>query len=168
MGIKSQPQPTPTVRLSHGQSYGLATAGQCEKKRQRIQRSLHFCEFVEVFPVLHVEDYSDMEIEATWYSKQDFKKCKNDRIETAVRFESGEMLHSDCMLGVESLTIDGCREREANILAAVNSVLNEQALQDLDDCENQDMIAHIYGLHTERCEIAARKRGKALAQETSS
>ena len=74
----------------------------------------------------------------------------------------------DCMLGVESLTIDGCRERQANILAAVDSVMNEQDLQDLDDRENQDMIAHIYGLHTERCHVAARKRGKALAQEIAS
>lgn len=142
-----------------------ATVAACSKKRHRRKSSIQFCEYVEVFPTIHALDYTLAELVASWYDRNDLKTFKSDRAETGRRIDSGECLESDCVHGVESHTIEGFRIRRENILAGVNSVLNEQDLQDLDDCENQDMIAHIYRINTARCEQSARKRARALARE---
>lgn len=64
---------------------------------------------------------------------------------------------TDCLRGVEGMTLAGSRTRYENIRNGINTVLDEQELQDLDGKENPEMLAHIYWMNTAKCQEAAHK-----------
>lgn len=123
-------------------------------------KKITFCSTLKVEDIIHVLEYTAEELTATWYDAKEIQSFKTDRRETAKRMDQGGIEDdSDCHRGVESMTISGARIRYEHILVGVNSVLDEQELQDLDETENPEMLAHIYRLNTHQCEALAYEQG---------
>jgi hypothetical protein len=120
-----------------------------EQDEEPVRKEVFFSNQIRIRLTLHVRDYTQEEIEATWFSKTDFENIKAD-----VRFDIG-LLHegthgaqdttSFCRRGLECRTKEGMRKRMSNKIIARNAVLDEQDRQwanyETDDAE---AIAKVY------------------------
>mmetsp|Transcript_31026 Transcript_31026/g.51669 ORF Transcript_31026/g.51669 Transcript_31026/m.51669 type:complete len:274 (-) Transcript_31026:447-1268(-) len=112
-----------------------------------------------VYETIHISEYTPDERCASWYNIRDLKSFKRDRRDTARRIDQGRMYDDDCVRGVENATHSGSRLRHHHIVDGINSVLNEQDLQDQDGKWNPDSLAFIYRVASEESVHLARKRG---------
>eukprot|EP00934_Nitzschia_sp_Nitz4_P006605 Nitzschia sp. Nitz4//scaffold226_size53432//19493//20188//NITZ4_006697-RA/size53432-processed-gene-0.48-mRNA-1//1//CDS//3329542739//6595//frame0 len=127
-------------------------------KKKGHRRRISWGNELIVDPIIHVNEYTPEEKSATWYGPNDLKSFKKERLEVARRIDGGKVTDSDCTRGVEHHTHSGSRIRNKNIVEGVNSVLDEQDLQDMDGKENPELLAHVYRLKTVRSQELARKR----------
>ena len=128
-------------------------------KRTSSGKKVGFNPILTIEDTIHIADYTPEERDATWYSTDEVKSFKAERKETAKRIDEGDASEVECCRGAESLTIEGCQIRQESILIGINSVLDEQEMQDLDGTENPEMLAHIYRLNTQKSETLAHERG---------
>lgn len=159
---------SPLMQNSKRIRYPLLVSGPVatpSRKKTSTGKKVAFCVTLKVEEIIHISDYSLEEMSATWYDAQEIKSFKEDRKDTAKRIDQGATTDSDYHRGVESLTIAGARIRYEHILVGVNSVLDEQELQDLDGKENPEMLAHIYRLNTRQSEALAHERGLSDQRE---
>lgn len=102
---------------------------QAKQERQQKQRlkkkSVSFHEVVMVRPVLHLADYTDQEMHASWFGLEDKQKIKRDILNTLKMVREGNF--QGCTRGLEKLS-DGGRSRERRRLS-VQDVLEEQQNQ---------------------------------------
>jgi hypothetical protein len=125
-----------------------------------VRKHVFFSNKIRIKTTLHVRDYTQEEIKATWFSKADFENIKAE-----IRFDIG-LLHagihdqdtlSFCRLGLECRTKEGTRKRTLNKVIARNAVLDEQDRQwnsfVTDDAE---AIAKVYIAASHLSRISAR------------
>jgi len=159
----------PVVDLTPSQLGGSQIC-QSSKHSASTSTSITFSISIEtVESTLHLDDYTDEEIEATWYQLDELKEIKRSRKALVKRMEAGEELDEceDCVRGLETKTKTGNRLRQSEILAASAAVLDEQDLQDEKGEVDLDMIATVYRMYTRHSQSQAESRGKADAEEAS-
>jgi hypothetical protein len=137
------------------------------RKKTSTGKKVAFCGTLKVDEIIHVSDYTPQEVNATWYNSMELRSFKADRRNIANRIDQGVRSDSDYHRGVESLTVAGSRIRYESVLVGINSVLDEQELQDLDGKENAEMLAHIYRLNTHQSEALAHERGLSDEREVT-
>ena len=122
------------------------------------KKSVSFHSIVRASKVLHINNYTDEEIEATWYSDSDYAMMKADNRYTAQLFVSGMVQGDDdqyCRRGLESYTPDGSRRRKSNRAAATAAVLDEQDEQFDEGVFEPEYIAQVYKFESEHCQVLA-------------
>ena len=96
-------------------------------------RHVTFSEVVKVKTALHLNDFSDDEIKASWYDMDDFDAMKRSARKVVYAIKNGmvDKLPADCCIRGLELKIDSERRRRrvANIDAAIDAVLEEQEYQ---------------------------------------
>jgi len=126
--------------------------------RKSRRRKLSFSALVQIVSIESTSDYSDDEVSATWYDLEELQTFKRDRLKTAELWDQ-QNREGLCLRGSENHTRKGSKRRNSNIARSIQAVLEEQDMQDLDEVENADMLAHIYRIHTAKAQAAARDRG---------
>ena len=126
------------------------------------ERSVSFSSEVLVKRTLHCNNYSDDEIEATWFNDADFQRIRKEIEITVDLMESGEKIDESkyCSRGLESYTTTGADQKAQNRIRAADQVFDEQHLQWSKGLNNPDRLSEVYQAFSIGSSIAARMAGR--------
>ena len=131
------------------------------------RRAVHFGGAVEVRPCIHIDDYTDEEYEATWFSPQEIRQIKREMSTTLRIVNRGLLLPAGLTIrGLEYRTKVGNESRKASKNAAWNAVLSEQARQRYMGFTDPVQIANVYLAVSKPCLTSAYTIGEKDAQAT--
>jgi hypothetical protein len=114
---------------------------------------------------LNLTDYSSDEKAATWYNGKDCYSFRQHCQETVHKLRRGRQVAGYTIRGLEGSAGEGHRQRCGMIREGIKAVLDEQALQWLDDRKKPEMLAHIYRRYARLSQMKANKRGLQDQQE---
>lgn len=124
-------------------------------------KSLAFAQENEVFEILHINDYTDEDVAATWYDAEDYAEIKADYQCVIFMMESGERAFDDeehTTRGLEYRTQQGAWNRYENKRDAYNAVLDEQDRHWKKDIDDPEAIRRVYVEQVAKCQKAAEER----------
>jgi hypothetical protein len=132
-------------------------------EQQRSTKSVTFAETAKVRLTLHINDYSDDEIDACYYSREHFYGFKRDIKRTARMMQMKRKIDENvfCTRGLESRTHAGNKTRSTKRKASVCSVLMEQMKQfrseeaEGKNCYDDEKIAAMYAPFTRNSTTSA-------------
>jgi hypothetical protein len=123
---------------------------------------VHFEERVWVRRTLHLHEFSDDEIDAYWYSDQEFMNMREELRLAAELIHQG-LLETDntnhCRRGADSHTPLQARLRRKIKRAVIAAVLGEQELQWEEGSSDPDFIAEVSTIKSARSRAAGREMG---------
>jgi hypothetical protein len=121
-----------------------------------LRRTVSFAPSAHIRHVSHIEDYSANEIEATWYSQQEYKLMKYDIRGTVKMMARSERLAIDqCTRGLEHKTKEGMQRKMFNQIESISAVMDEQDRQARDGIRDETLIARAYMVYTVHCTAMA-------------
>lgn len=122
-----------------------------------LAKNIRFADKNEVCPIQHLDDMSDEEVFAIWYTSREYSEIKQAYQLTIFMMESGETITGDehTSRGLEYRTQEGAWARYENKRDAYNAVLDEQDRQWKVDKDDYDKIRQIYLKHSTKCANAA-------------
>ena len=123
-------------------------------------------ELVQVQEIPSRATYTEAEIRAAHYSKEDYKEMKLGATETIQLHLSGKMVGKDhCMRGLECRTNAGFSFVKNNRRQAAFAVIDEQDRQDEIGISDEDLISEAYQKSSLSCRCYAFAQGLFDAQE---
>ena len=125
------------------------------------KRSASFSPHVRVKRTLHINNYSDDEVEATWYGDSDFQRIHDEINYTVDLIEKSEHIDTSkyCTRGLEFRTRAGAQQRRRNKIDARNATLDEQDFQWTEGLNDPDMLSKVYQRKSHTCLVAAHMAG---------
>lgn len=121
--------------------------------KQQQKKSVQFNTRVRIRKTLHINNYSDDEIEEAWFSDEEFKNIRKDALFVAELIREGhEISDQHCTRGIEMYT--GSREarkRQQRKTAIRWALLNEISLQSEEGNIDYDYIAKLYAKASSSC-----------------
>jgi hypothetical protein len=126
-------------------------------RKSPLSKGVRFSDKNEVFPIQHLDDMTDEEVYAIWYTSREYSEIKQAYQVTIFMMESGEEVSGDehTSRGLEYRTQEGAWARYENKRDAYNAVLDEQDRQWKVDKDDYDKIRQIYLKHSTKCANAA-------------
>ena len=135
-------------------------------------KSVTFAKTASMRLALHVNNYTDDEYDACWFTPEDYQQFKKEIIRTARIMDNSNdrrLPKALCTRGVESKTKEGMKLRYKNVQTAKLAVLGEQMRQriqsenndnavDVHD-EQQQQIADLYSKYSESSTSVAYTKG---------
>jgi hypothetical protein len=112
---------------------------------------------------LHINNFSNKEAEASWYTKDEFNLIRADAKFAATLLTKGLLTHDSdkyCKRGLEFRTPEGAIRRIKNKNAAREAVLDEQQFFQEEKIsyyhpDNVDYLAEVYSSYSRHCQKAA-------------
>ena len=105
---------------------------------------------LQIQDTLHVEDYTQEEIDLCWYQREEYRSMTAQSIEMLKQMEAGmEPDAWDSYRGLETWTDSGKRLLEDDICHSIDVVLDEQDRQWDEDIIDEDIMAEMYHEATE-------------------
>ena len=136
------------------------------------RRIVNFSQQVHVYHVRHVNDFSQTEIDSTWYSADEFHNMTNsvrytrNMIDLLTRAPKAASRRRDlCYSGV--LSTRDFNHRRSMIFASVDAVLTEQDMQSAQGCFDENRLADTYSVHSGRSHSEDRERAQVCMEETA-
>jgi hypothetical protein len=144
----------------------------CTSKRPRrsMKRRISFSPHVTVCPSLHLNDYTDDEIDACWYHQEEQAEFRDEARFTISVMEKGNIglhLHQEkhCTTrGLEGLAAEGSQIKKLNRSLALTTVLEQQERQSQAGLRDERQLAKLYSICTFSCNIQAGLIGLADSQ----
>lgn len=135
----------------------LSSVGMKPAGKAPLSKGIRFSDKNEVFPIQHLDDMTDEEVFAIWYTSREYSEIKQSYQVTIFMMESGEEISGDehTSRGLEYRTQEGAWARYENKRDAYNAVLDEQDRQWKVDKDDYDKIRQIYLKHSTKCANAA-------------
>ena len=120
-------------------------------------KSVSFSRNVCVKRTLHINNYSDNEIEATWLGDSDYERIRKEMDYTIDLMERRKAIDSGkyTTRGLESRTTKGAFQRFQNKLVARKVVLDEQDLQWSSGVKSTEMLSKAYQIASKKCRTPA-------------
>ena len=127
------------------------------------EHTVSFSPRVEVMPALHISNYSDDEIQSTWFDQHDLKRIRKDINRLVALMERDQCPHEDVesIRGIECWTKRGYRQKRQNKITARDTVLSEQEMQWYDGIIDTARLSMVYQNASTECHIAARMAGES-------
>eukprot|EP00538_Stauroneis_constricta_P005028 CAMPEP_0119571400 /NCGR_PEP_ID=MMETSP1352-20130426/44101_1 /TAXON_ID=265584 /ORGANISM="Stauroneis constricta, Strain CCMP1120" /LENGTH=240 /DNA_ID=CAMNT_0007621079 /DNA_START=397 /DNA_END=1119 /DNA_ORIENTATION=- len=124
------------------------------------KKTVTFHECVRVKKTIHINNYTDDEIDACWFSRQDMANIRQD-IAAALQSSSSSPSGPDAaeMRGLECRTEQGSQQRRRDRHESLSSVLDEQELQRHERQFDDEMIAAVYSDTTQQAQLRASVAG---------
>lgn len=116
----------------------------------------------QVFPVLHLNDMTQQEIDDSWYSDNEYNGMKKDLIAVVKRMNKGQKIvetDQHTTRGLEIRTKQGYRVRQFNKKVALEAVLDEQHRQAEKNIWDDDFMKDAYRMESAGSEYIAHARG---------
>jgi hypothetical protein len=130
-----------------------------------MRKSVSFSRDVRVYKVMHINNYTEEEIAATWNGASEIAGIKEKILATLSFLNSGNINSNNyvecCSRGLENLTDEGFKNRRRRREIAINAVLEKQDLRYEDNEIDDHLIAAIYSQHTRLSKTIARVVGLA-------
>jgi hypothetical protein len=121
-------------------------------------KSLTFAPKVRVRKIKHIDEFTDEEVSACFYQKEEMHRVKLELKVTLQMLQLGE-LEKDTphftKRGTEKRTPDAVKRRSINKQMASAAVFEEQGDQWEDGLTNSEMLASIYQAASSHCQVAA-------------
>ena len=174
----------PHATFASNQSYTKDTANNrlssMKQKSTKRQRSSSCCERlsvsfntkVTVRNTIHINNYSEEELSATWFSTNEFNAMKSEMKSTLKKMKrnggksipiNDEDVVGLSSRGLESLTPDGIAKKRIVRQNAIDAVLDEQYLQYREDDYDPEFNADSYSKKCRRSKAQARAKGRSDA-----
>jgi hypothetical protein len=141
------------------------------KARMSELRHVKFCDTVRIRETIHMQDYSDHEIQRSWYTKVELKKIKDDLYRTVFLMQRGEVEidnDSECCRGLESRIGEKANRRKKIVSYAIRVVLWEQEQQSFHRVIDSFAIAQAYIPVSKLSAVIAHKIGLRDESDTHS
>ena len=105
-----------------------------------------FAPIIRFKTVKHINDYSEREIKATWYTEEDLEDVIAECITTVRKMVKKEGFDERvfCERGLEYKTPSGAKFRKKNKVSSIQIVIDEQRLQKSMGMEDPEYLAEIY------------------------
>ena len=122
-----------------------------------ITKSVSFDYQVRVRKALHINDFSEQEIQATWLSRDDLMRIRQEIDFTVDLIEKGADIDEETYSrrGLEFRTRLGAHMRLENKECARDAVLSEQEFQKDEGYSDDEELATVYSETSYRCQVAA-------------
>jgi hypothetical protein len=152
----------PSFKKSQG---SLASAAR--KQQKKVKSSVRFDEYDEVFEVRHINEFSEKKINRLWWSQQEQSEIREACLDLVRRFNAGEVMDKEEMLGLEKQTNDGA-EPVKRLRRAVNETVF--ILQEADQVTSSarprtSLISEFYQKSCAKPVLEARRSASQLAVE---
>eukprot|EP00980_Cylindrotheca_fusiformis_P031137 scaffold25868_cov113-Cylindrotheca_fusiformis.AAC.2 len=131
-------------------------------------KAVSFSRLVKVQEVLSVRNYTDDEINKTWYSGHELSLVKEEAKLMVRRMAKGEAASEDgewTFRGLEGRTKAGQKEKFHHRRFSKGAVFIEQDEQEENCINDPEKLADIYHEHTEYCQLMAAAIGSRDAAE---
>ena len=131
------------------------------------KRSVSFAKTLKVRFSLALEDYTEAEYNACFYSPEEYQAIEKDMCRQFMKMEQGKVLHDikSCSRGLEKyLTVNAIQKTE-NHRTACQAVLDEQSRQAKSGTHDDENIARLYNNVTSSCQLWAAVLGNRDQQE---
>jgi hypothetical protein len=127
-----------------------------------VKKSVQFYEIVSIRSTTHINDMSDEEVAAAWFSRRDMMSIKR-ALATDVKFMvAGETIGPNTTSrGLEFRSKEGSAKRRANKLNSIHAVLDEQDLQHMRGINEPEGLRKVYTSHSRRCLAESQELGRA-------
>mmetsp|Transcript_2860 Transcript_2860/g.4553 ORF Transcript_2860/g.4553 Transcript_2860/m.4553 type:complete len:207 (+) Transcript_2860:368-988(+) len=124
-------------------------------------RHVSFCESITESEVLNRHDYTDQELRATWYSRTELRRIKEQVRDEAKLLEAGILTESVDVStrGLESKTREGLRRKRENRMNANSAIFFELEGQEENGVVDDEAIADVYYAYSEHCQVTAHMLG---------
>ena len=156
-------------RLQPDALHGVRKVSSAESKRKEspstrpgIRTSVRFNETVAVRPITHVDDLSDDDLDALWFTRDDFAKMKRSFSNTTKLISQGLYAEDEdhiCARGLEHRTKCAARNRRRTRWHAIGAVLLEQRRQRNLGIRDDELISEAYTEENLRCRLVALRLG---------
>jgi hypothetical protein len=130
-------------------------------------KSISFCfdEYDEVREISHINDFSQKKIDRLWFSHEEESVIREECLELVGRFDAGEVMDKEVMLGLEKHTKAGL-EPVKKLRRVVNeTVFSLQKVQQRISVTKPNLIAKFYERISIKPALEARLRALELALE---
>ena len=137
---------------------------------QKCTKKVQFYHSVYIRETLHLNNYSEEERHATWYTRNDAIKIRAEMKHTLDLLKLGEFngdSEQHCRRGLEYRIGKGASVRQYNKMKGLLAVLEEQENQNFEQRRDDKAIAVAYALATKHCVIEASNMGKMDEVDTS-
>lgn len=140
-------------------------------------KGVRFCDRVVVFPIIHFTEFTTMEKQSTWYSRQELKAIKKDNrdfmrppFNNLLYFEvqDNTIEMQTTVRGLECKTLMGALRKRRHKVQAWQTVFFEQQRQNILGYSDPDAVADAYFEITEPCQMAAHMLALRDARESES
>jgi hypothetical protein len=157
------------IYIDQQQAETLTTTS-CVKKslEPKPERSVTFFPGVNVRRTLHINDFSDDEFDACWFSNEDYNTMKKVVKRTVSMIEKKVMIDevNFSQRGIEGRTKEATVLRLGSRLTVLDAVLDEQQIQLAKGARDDELLAMAYAECINRSKITAYLKGIADEQFT--
>jgi hypothetical protein len=125
---------------------------------EKESKKVRFSESVYVRKTLHLNDFTDKELDNSWYTSQESAQMKREQKKTLELLKSGDYQgdsEQHCARGLECRLNKRALARHRNKMSGWLVVLEEQAMQNLAGISDPKAIASAYAAVSKHCKIAA-------------
>ena len=147
-------------RTNHKEQIGRTSVGQCsddDLSKTEIDKTVTFCENVVCHRTMPLSEYTKEEIEASWYSNEDFRRIhvgnskQIDKLNHRVQLKDKKY----CSRGLEGATPIAQKARQQNRALACSTVLDLQARHREQAMFDDEAIAAVYRQASSSCQLWA-------------
>jgi hypothetical protein len=119
--------------------------------------SFHPDVVVSTIEVDHIRDFSDEDIQAIWYTPEDYKELKGEAKQSVKFIERYGIVDDDLEFSSRGLeTKEDVAERRRDTNESVQAVMNEQTLQLMEDGGSlPELVAMLYSVYSYPCQRTA-------------
>jgi hypothetical protein len=146
----------------------IRLSSECQRTSKKARRHISFAEYHTIRSTIHIDDYSDDEVLATWYDKTELQGIKTsikaflmrERNNDADNNDEADSSHTEepCSRGLEGFTLFGAAQKKRSKADAAMAVFSEQRTQLNYGVVNEDAIAVLYARFTRQCQAVAHCR----------
>ncbi|KAL3931684.1 MAG: hypothetical protein SGBAC_011197 [Bacillariaceae sp.] len=121
------------------------------------ERSIQFKDAEQVHLILCLDDYTEDEYSACWYSTKEYTKIEKSMAKQCNKMARGIVLKDEkfCSRGLEKYQVCNFIARKENSRTAMQSVLYEQERQDESQVYDDESIAQVYHNVSSSCQMWA-------------
>ena len=150
---RQQQEPLPNNDLYEDPAYYRNSYNGLRKQR----KSVSFSATAKVRRTICIDEYSERERRATWYSHQELKLIRDENRYLVDLLMLGERIveEQNSIRGLEALTPEIRSKKQYNRAVALDAVLNEQYYQQSMNMNDVEQLAIEYSKVTYECQIAA-------------
>jgi hypothetical protein len=142
------------------------SSGKQERQNKSQRKSVHFNAYDAIAEVAHINDFSKKKINRIWYSYDEQRATLNICIDLVKRFDMGEDLRHEEMLGLRKRTRENLKALKETRRAGADAVFALQGIQnEQDGVLLSEQIARLYKKIAAESELDAHKLALQLAAE---
>ena len=139
----------------------MTSLPQAPQRKVSRRKNVSFFEMAEVYEVLHINDYTDLEKESCWFSAEDIRIIRKEARTAIALLEKGELVDDDSLgytgRGLEHHTRENARQRMQTRCAVWDAVLDEQERQTREGECDPDQLFTLYHYFSVHSSILARR-----------